>query len=56
MITELFKNWIVLKNKSFMIGDQITDKKAAQRSNLYFEYVENDIYEQVKRICTNLKI
>jgi D,D-heptose 1,7-bisphosphate phosphatase len=56
MIKELFKSWIVLKNKSFMIGDQITDKRAAQRSNLYFEYVENDIYEQVKRICTNLKI
>jgi D-glycero-D-manno-heptose 1,7-bisphosphate phosphatase len=56
MIKELFKNWIILKNKSFMIGDQTTDKKTAQRSNLYFEYVNKDIYKQVKKIFIKLKI
>jgi hypothetical protein len=39
-----------------MIGDQISDKQAAYRSNLYFEYVDKNIYKQIKKICIKLKI
>jgi D-glycero-D-manno-heptose 1,7-bisphosphate phosphatase len=56
MIKELFQEWNILKNKSFMIGDQLSDKKTANISNIYFEYVKPNIYKQVKKICRNLKI
>lgn len=56
MIKKLFRDWIINKKKSFMIGDQISDKQAAYRSNLYFEYVDKNIYKQIKKICIKLKI
>jgi len=56
MIKELFKEWNIVKSKSFMIGDQPSDKKTAQISNIYFEYVDPNIYKQVKKICKNFKI
>ena len=31
MIKEIYNNWIINKNKSFMIGDQITDKICAKK-------------------------
>ena len=33
-----------------MIGDRKSDKIAAKKSNLYFEYVKNNFYNQVKSI------
>jgi len=56
MIEDLKKKWDVNIAKSFMIGDKISDKLAAQKSKIYFEFAENDIFQQVKRICKNFKI
>ena len=56
MIENLFSNWEIIRNKSFMIGDSITDKLAAKKSRLYFEYPKKDIYSQIKKICDKFKI
>ena len=53
MIKNIFKNWHIKKNKSFMIGDKISDKKAAKKSGLYFEYVKNDLFLQIKKLIKN---
>jgi len=50
MIEDIKKNWIIDKKKSFMIGDKISDKLAAKKSKIYFEYVQNNIFKQVKKI------
>ena len=50
MIKEIYNNWIINKNKSFMIGDQITDKICAKKSNLYFEYAKDNLWKQIKKI------
>ena len=52
MIRDVMKKWNINLNKSFMIGDKLSDKKAAQKSNLYFEYVSNNFFNQVKKIVT----
>jgi D-glycero-D-manno-heptose 1,7-bisphosphate phosphatase len=56
MIEDLKKKWDINIAKSFMIGDKISDKLAAQKSKIYFEFAEKDIFQQVKRICKNFKI
>ena len=56
MIKKINKKWFFNKKKSFMIGDKKTDYMTAKKSNLYFEYVENDLYLQVKKICKKLNI
>jgi D,D-heptose 1,7-bisphosphate phosphatase len=48
MIKEITKEWDIDIKKSIMIGDQISDKIAAERSGIYFEYSKNNFYEQVK--------
>ena len=50
MIKRIYKKWNVDIKKSFMIGDKKTDKLAAQKSNLYYEYVGSNFYLQVKEI------
>ena len=50
MIKKIFKNWNINIKKSFMLGDKKTDKIAAKRSRLYYEYVKNNFYLQVKQI------
>ena len=54
MILNLMKKWFLNKKQSFMIGDQLTDKLAANKSELYFEYSSNDFYNQVKKIIFQL--
>jgi len=56
MIKDLKNNWNIHLSKSFMIGDKETDKIAAQSSKIYFEYDENNLLEQVKKICKKLGI
>jgi len=56
MIEELFKDWNIIRKKSFMIGDSLSDETAATKSRLYFEFVKPNLYEQVKKICKDLKI
>ena len=56
MIKNLKNNWNIDLSKSFMIGDKETDKIAAQSSKIYFEYDQNNLLKQVKKICKNLGI
>ena len=50
MIKEILKKWNVDIKKSFMIGDKKTDKIAAKKSKIYYEYVSGNFFNQVKRI------
>ena len=50
MIKKIINKWGILEKNSYMIGDNVSDKKAADKSRIYFEYVENDIFKQIKRI------
>ena len=54
MIKKIIKKWKIDLNKSFMIGDRISDRIAAKKSKLYFEYVKNNFYKQVRTIEKNL--
>ena len=55
MIKRIYKKWKINKKKSFMIGDRISDKKCALKSNLYFEYAKGNFYLQIKNILKNKK-
>ena len=48
MIKNILKNWIIVKKKSFMIGDKISDENCAKRTNLSFSYAHIDFYKQIK--------
>mgnify|MGYP001215190182 CR=1 FL=1 len=50
MIKKILKKWNINLKKSFMIGDHFTDKIAAKKSRLYFEYVKKNFYKQVINI------
>ncbi len=54
MIRNLENKWIIDKSKSFMIGDNITDKQTAKKSKIYFEYPKNNLLLQVKSIFKKL--
>ena len=54
MIKKILRNWNIDLKKSFMIGNSKTDKLAAEKSSLYFEYVKNNFYDQVR--CIEKKI
>lgn len=56
MIEEVFKDWDIIRKKSFMIGDSLSDRTAAKKSKLYFEFAKPNLYKQVKKICKDLKI
>lgn len=56
MIEKLFSEYNIIRKKSFMIGNSLTDKLAAKKSNLYFDFPEKNIYIQIKKICNILKI
>ena len=53
MILNLMSKWKIDKKKSFMIGDQDSDKMAARKSKLFFEYSNNNFYKQVKNLIKN---
>ena len=50
MIRKILKKWKINKLKSFMLGDKKSDKIAARKSNLYFEYVSKNFYKQIRKI------
>jgi len=54
MIEDLKKNWDIDLSKSFMIGDKVSDMIAAKKSNLYFEYDQNNLLKQVTKIYKKL--
>lgn len=50
MIKNIFNKFIIDKKKSFMIGDKISDKKCANKSNIKFYYSERNFKNLVKKI------
>ncbi len=54
MIKRIYKKWKINKKKSFMIGDRISDKKCALKSNLYFEYAKPNFFKQVENILNKI--
>ena len=54
MIIKIQKKWLINKKKSFMIGDQLSDKICAKKSDLYFEYAKKNFYNQVKKIIKKI--
>ena len=52
MIEKLKKNWLINSNKSFMIGDKITDEIASKKSKIKFFYAEENLYKQVIKIIS----
>ena len=48
MIKKILKNWNIDLKKSFMIGDRKSDELAAKKSNLYYEYIKYNFYNQTK--------
>ena len=54
MIKQIQNKWHINLNKSFMIGDKITDKMCAEKSSLYFEYSKKDFLDQVKKIIKKI--
>ncbi len=56
MIKKILRNWNIDLKRSFMIGDNVSDKVAAEKISLYFEYLKNNFYHQVRRIEKKLLI
>ena len=54
MIEKVKKQWHLDLSKSFMIGDQETDKICAKKSDLYFEYAKKDFLIQSKSIIKKI--
>ena len=52
MIKNIYKNWLINKGKSFMIGDKLSDKLCAKKSMIKFSYAEKDFYKQVREIVS----
>ena len=50
MIKKILNKWNINIRKSFMIGDQKSDRIAAQKSNLYYEDVGKNFFNQIKKI------
>ena len=53
MIKEIFKNWVINKKKSFMIGDSISDKICSKSSLLKFQFVKKDLKKQLQTLILN---
>ena len=47
MILNLFKNWPLVKKRSFMIGDQISDKVCAEKSKISFCFSKNVVLKNL---------
>ena len=54
MIKNIFNKFLIKKNKSFMIGDKISDKKCAEKSSLFFFYSEKNFLAQIKKIIRKI--
>jgi len=50
MINKLNRNWFIDKKKSFFIGDQFLDMLCAKKSNLYYQFREENFLTQIKKI------
>lgn len=54
MIKKIMEKWKIDKKKSFMIGDKLSDKICAKKSNLYFEFAKKDFFYQIKNILKKI--
>ena len=50
MIEKIFKERVVDRSKSFMIGDKITDFKCANKSDIRFYYTQNNFKKLILSI------
>lgn len=50
MIEKILKRWFIKRKHSIMIGDKKTDFLAAKKSKISFFYVENNLYNQLRKI------
>ena len=50
MLKEILRKHKINLNKSFMLGDKKSDKIAAKKSKLFFEFVDKNFFDQVKKI------
>jgi D,D-heptose 1,7-bisphosphate phosphatase len=60
MLKKAIKKWNIDTTKSFFIGDKLSDKLAAKKSNIKYYHTSNNIYNLVKKILKikykNLKV
>ena len=54
MIERIKKQWHIDVSKSFMVGDQNSDKICAKKSGLYFEFAKKNFYHQAKSIVKKI--
>ena len=54
MIEKIKRQWHLNLKKSFMIGDQNSDKICARKSGLYFEFAKKNFYTQSKSIIRKI--
>lgn len=50
MIKNIFKKFLIKKNKSFMVGDKVSDKLCSQKSKIKFFYSGENFLTLVKKI------
>ena len=50
MIKNIISKWLVNKDKSFMLGDKLSDQRCAIKSKIKFEYARENFFKQVKKI------
>lgn len=50
LIEDLKKSWDIDLERSFMIGDKLTDELSAKKSNLKFYYREKNLFKQIKAL------
>jgi len=53
MIIKAIKKWNINKNKSFMIGDKMSDKYAAKSVNLKFIKKKYNLFKEIKNFLRN---
>ena len=50
MIRDIFKNWLIDKKNSFMIGDKNSDRICAEKSKLNFQFARKNFLSQIKTL------
>ena len=52
MILKAFREWKIIKSKSFLIGDSLTDLTAGKKTGIKSYLVKKDIFKQIKELIT----
>ena len=48
MLEKAINDWFIDRKKSLMIGDNLSDKICAEKSNIRFAYKDNNFLKQLK--------